>query len=88
MKKKIEKRHIFDILTNISLKQEEEKEQLPVTSTGTPAEEREEEKREGNYQVIRIRDDTSKIVYPKNYRHDVFQVLPSGIAGRFCPTTA
>ena len=35
MKKKIEIRHISDILMNISLKQEEEKEQLSVTSTGT-----------------------------------------------------
>jgi hypothetical protein len=58
------------------LKQEEEKEQLRVTSTGTPAEDKEEEeKREVNYQVIRIRDDTSKIVYPKNYRRDVFSGL-------------
>ena len=43
MKKKIGIRYISDILTNISLKQAEEKEQLPVTSTGTPAEDKEEE---------------------------------------------
>jgi hypothetical protein len=43
MKKKIVIRDISDILTNISLKQEEEKEQLRVTGTATPAEDREEE---------------------------------------------
>ena len=43
MKKKIVIRDISNILTNISLKQEEEKEQLRVTSTGTPAEDKEEE---------------------------------------------
>jgi hypothetical protein len=36
-------RDISDILTNISLKQEEGKEQFRVTSTATPAEDREEE---------------------------------------------
>ena len=43
MKKKIVIRDISDILTNISLKQEEGKEQLRVTGTATPAEDREEE---------------------------------------------
>ena len=79
------------------MKQDEEKEQLRVTSTATPAEEeeeeeakeekeeeeeREEEKRKERtttkwYEKL---DSTSKIVHPKNYRRDVFQVLPSGIA--------
>ena len=79
------------------MKQEEKKEHFRVTSTGTPAEDREEEeekekkkeKREHIYQVIWIQDNTSKIVYfPKNYRRDVFQVLLSGIASGFCPTTS
>ncbi len=43
MKKKIVIRDTSDILMNISLKQEEGKEQFQVTSTGTPAENREEE---------------------------------------------
>jgi hypothetical protein len=43
MKKKIVIRDISDILMKISLKQEEGKEQFRVTSTGTPAENREEE---------------------------------------------
>jgi hypothetical protein len=42
-RKKIVIRGISDILMNISLKQEESKEQFRVTSTGTPAENREEE---------------------------------------------
>ena len=43
MKKKIVIRDISDIVMNISLKQEEGKEQFRVTSTGTPAENRAEE---------------------------------------------
>jgi hypothetical protein len=43
MKKKIVIRDISNILTNISLNQEEGKEQLRVTGTATPAEDREEE---------------------------------------------
>ena len=37
--------------------------------------EEEEEEREDNYQVILIRDDTSRAVYPKNYCRDVFSGL-------------
>ncbi len=81
------------------MKQDEEKEQLRVTSTATPAEdeeeeeakdekeEEEEEEREEEKKKERTTtkwyeklDSTSKIVHPKNYRRDVFQVLPSGIA--------
>jgi hypothetical protein len=48
-----------------------------------------EEEREDNYQVIRIRDDTSKTVYPKNYRRNGFfrSYHLALIVGRFCPTT-
>jgi hypothetical protein len=48
-----------------------------------------EEEREDNYQVIRIRDDTSKIVYPKNYRRNGFfrSYHLALMVGRFCPTT-
>jgi hypothetical protein len=43
MKKKIIIRDISDILMNVTLRQEEGKEQFRVTSTGTPAENKEEE---------------------------------------------
>ncbi|MDQ3968305.1 MAG: hypothetical protein M3275_07925 [Thermoproteota archaeon] len=43
MKKKVVIRDISDIVMNTSLKQEEGKEQFRVTSTGTPAENKEEE---------------------------------------------
>ena len=72
------------------MKQDEEKEQLRVTSTATPAEDEEEEAKDEKEEEKKKertttrpdekRDRTSKIVHPKNYRRDVFQVLPSGIA--------
>jgi amino acid transporter len=49
---------------------------------------KEEKREEDNYQVIRIRDDTSKIVYPKNYHRDVFSGLTIWHCCRFCPTTS
>ncbi|HEU0145041.1 MAG TPA: hypothetical protein VFQ47_09675 [Nitrososphaera sp.] len=57
------------------MKQEKEKEQHLVTSTSTPAEDREEEEEKEKkkkkertiYQIIPIRDNTSKVIDFKNY---------------------
>ena len=63
--------------------EDEEEEEAKDEKEEEEEEEREEEEKKKErtttkwYEKL---DSTSKIVHPKNYRRDVFQVLPSGIA--------